>query len=183
MTQKETQLDAELIWEPDGHLTETAITALADGELDIVPGAAEHADGCEVCHDKVGSAALLALEIASALELVPRDLLGGVSSPLPAAVSARRKPFPVTALTLAVSVAFLALSPNLGKFAVHVESVPLSLTKVLPVLAQLIARLGTSANWLGRQYLVHFAAAFVLCACGALIARRSPHKFDQQGAA
>jgi hypothetical protein len=174
MTQKETQLDAALIWEPDGCLTDTAVTALVDGELEIVPGAAEHAAGCEHCTAMIGSAALLSLEIASALELV--------ASPLPAASLARRKPFPVAALALAVSVAFLALSPSLGKFAVHVESVPLSLSKVLPVLAQLIARLGTSVHWLGQQYLVHFAAAAVLCACGALIARLAPHKFDQGAA-
>jgi hypothetical protein len=175
MTQHDNQLDPELIWAADGCLTETAIDALADGEIGVVPGAAEHAASCDYCTAKVGSAALLSLEIATALSALPQ------TSSAPARVT-QPKTIPIGALALAVSVAFLALSPNLAKFAVHIGSVPTSLPKLLPLLAQVIARLGSSLHWLGEQYQVHFAAAVLLTACGAIIARFAPHKLTQQGA-
>lgn len=64
----EDKLPAELTWETDGHLTEVALTMLADGETALLEeGAAPHVAGCEACSARLGAAALMALRVGEEL--------------------------------------------------------------------------------------------------------------------
>ncbi|WP_156338066.1 hypothetical protein [Chondromyces crocatus] len=62
------KLPLELVWRDDGHLTEVALTVMADGELSLLPGdAAPHASHCATCASALGAAALLSLRVGGAL--------------------------------------------------------------------------------------------------------------------
>ena len=44
------ELAHDLLWQADGHLTDVALTALADGEVALLsPAAASHAEECDAC--------------------------------------------------------------------------------------------------------------------------------------
>ena len=76
MTNADQKLDASLVWDPAGHLGEIALTALADGERELLPDqAVVHAASCRLCEERLGSAALLAVEIAGAMRVVRRSSL------------------------------------------------------------------------------------------------------------
>ena len=62
------QLPDELVFEPDGHVGEVALSCLADGEVALVPSKAlAHIDACEQCTARLGAAALLSIGIGEAL--------------------------------------------------------------------------------------------------------------------
>jgi|GEM_PF-1762821 len=66
--QSDDKLPPELTWETDGHLTEVALTMLADGEAALIDeGAAPHVAGCEACSARLGAAALMALRVGEEL--------------------------------------------------------------------------------------------------------------------
>jgi hypothetical protein len=181
MTTKDQQLDPAILWDDDGCLSEIGINALADGELEAVPDAALHAEDCQYCTDKLGHAALFSLEIASAFEHMPPVLH---AQPV---LAAQRRPFPVGALALAVGVAFIAILPSLPDLTAHVVSLPNTAARILPVLAQLIARIGQGASQLGGMRELGWPAALLLSAFGAAVARFAPQRqlsrqLTQQGA-
>ena len=61
-------LPDELAFELDGHASEFALTALADGQTEALAAAVhEHVDGCRVCTTRLGVAALLSARIGGAL--------------------------------------------------------------------------------------------------------------------
>jgi hypothetical protein len=80
-------LDAR-IWSWTGHLSEVAVGALADGELELLPETAIcHAEACPTCGERVGRAALTSVALAEALAAAaapgaPPDV--GVPVPRPA---------------------------------------------------------------------------------------------------
>jgi len=70
-TQSDDKLPPELTWEADGHLTEVALTLLADGEAALIDeGAAPHVAGCEACSARLGTAALMALRVGEELPVI-----------------------------------------------------------------------------------------------------------------
>lgn len=57
------QLPNDLLWAEDGHASDVVLTAIADGEFDIVPSnAREHVDDCATCTKQIGHLALLSLQ-------------------------------------------------------------------------------------------------------------------------
>lgn len=69
--QTDDKLPPELTWESDGHLTEVALTMLADGEAALLDaGTAPHVAGCEACSARLGAAALMALRVGEELPLM-----------------------------------------------------------------------------------------------------------------
>lgn len=71
----ETGIDASLVWEPEGHLSELALSVLVDGEATLLPAdAPPHAQVCADCARRLGALAQLSLEIDSALAPAPRAL-------------------------------------------------------------------------------------------------------------
>jgi hypothetical protein len=71
------KLTDEVAWQDDGHVTDMVVTALADGQREIVPLAAyAHVHRCATCSDRLGQAALFASMVDEALipEACPADL-------------------------------------------------------------------------------------------------------------
>jgi hypothetical protein len=61
-------LDKEIVWDQEGHLSEVAKSALADGQEAILPpDALVHFSGCHACVEDVGKAALLSAQFSAAL--------------------------------------------------------------------------------------------------------------------
>lgn len=65
-------LEYEVAWEPSGHLSEVALSVMADGE-DALLDATMHAHlaSCEACAMQLGSVALRAASVAGALSRAP----------------------------------------------------------------------------------------------------------------
>ncbi len=95
------ELAEDLLWQPDGHLTDVALTALADGESTLLsPAAALHAEECEACARRLGDAALFSTLLTEEL------------APVLLPVEAPRR-LPVAALVVAFALAIVGSLPVL----------------------------------------------------------------------
>ena len=183
MTRPLTQLDPKLTWEDDGCLTDEAITALADGEQDLVPGAAEHTATCESCNAKLGETALFALALAQAIETLPSHQLLAESTSAAQLAQSPVRSLPWRALTCAMLVAVVSITPGLAGFFAQLAALPTSHGQAFALLARWIARVATVATWLNGQRALELAATVLFVACGALIARLAPRPVQGPGAA
>ncbi len=67
------KLPSDLVWQTDGHLSEIALTSIADGEADIVPlEAHSHLEHCDDCTTRFGAEALLSMHAGELLAEVSR---------------------------------------------------------------------------------------------------------------
>jgi hypothetical protein len=101
--QSDDKLPPELTWETDGHLTEVALTMLADGEAALIDeGAAPHVAGCEACSARLGAAALMALRVGEELPaMAARAQLEEQAAALEVARAANDAPAKGTEMALA----------------------------------------------------------------------------------
>ena len=123
------KLPRELVW--DGtHVTELALSAIADGETALVEdGAVEHVDACEWCAGRLGRLALLTEAVGHAVTQVRP---ASVSSRPPARVM----PKPWRALGAGTAVAVLAGLPALAHLGSFVDAVSAFFAHGVPVLAR-----------------------------------------------
>ncbi|HEX4352114.1 MAG TPA: hypothetical protein VHZ95_04355 [Polyangiales bacterium] len=171
MSTLDSRLDATQIWDDAGHLSERAVNALVDGELGVVPGAAEHADVCERCADRVGAAALFSLEIADS---IPPGVLTSVH--LRQAKPGQHTNRPFIPIALALTLALIALSPRAASLVAQASDFPRLCEKVLPLLTHAIARLfGGAARSTGLHELGLIAAS-LLALFGAMVAHFAPRR-------
>jgi hypothetical protein len=108
------RLPRELVWD-GAHVSELALTAIADGQEAIVQGdAVAHAEACDFCAGRMARAALLSAAVAGvvAASRPVRD-----PARQGAARQSRPAPAPWKALALGVAVAALAAIPSLPHFA------------------------------------------------------------------
>jgi hypothetical protein len=175
----------QALFEPDGHLSEIALTSIADGELAELVGdatkapsmALTHLERCERCSHRLGEAALLSM---TATDLVPA---GAAFALAPAAEEAprvpegqkTRRPVPVAAIAAATVTAVLTAGPSLidamrGLHATITEGIAMA-----PFLGRLMLAL-VRAPW--GQGPVALAAkvvsALVLVMIGLRVARATP---------
>jgi hypothetical protein len=170
----EPKLDETLVWDESGHLADTAVSALADGELELLPDPAlQHADTCSECADRVGAVALLALEVAEVLGAVEQRLPVTTSQVVPARTlaAARRRPLPLAPLMIALVVAFIAILPSLNALAPKLIRMQAFSALALPLVAQLIAHVLTRAIQSGLLVWVALLSAGLLLLGGTAIAR------------
>jgi len=159
------QLPTELVWTGEGHLSEIAMTAIADGEEAILPrDAFGHLGLCEACAAGVEGAASLSASVSRAL-----------SAPI-AAEAARAAParlvFPVWAATLALAVAAVATLPNLGPMRAWMGRMWWALREGTPVLTRHAAAfLPRAWSWVP---LMSLTAAMLLLLAGLSVARLAP---------
>jgi hypothetical protein len=171
MKKSDPKLDASLVWDQTGHLAETAVTALADGELGLLTDpAVEHSRRCGVCAERVGSAALLAVEIADAL---------GMRAPMPAPA---RRPLPVLAVVATLAIAVAGLLPALGELVANLGRLPILIAHTYPVLARGIALIIAAASGSWAFAAVGWLSVGLLLLAGVVIARLVPRQRGQQGA-
>jgi hypothetical protein len=133
----EDKLPVELTWETDGHLTEVALTMLADGETALLDeGAAPHVAGCEACSARLGAAALMALRVGEELpgiaararvaDLAPMAALAASPAASPAADKAPAvelsrpeaglasvRALPLRAIAAAMAIAAVGAAPSI----------------------------------------------------------------------
>lgn len=95
-------LPDDLSWAAGGHASDIVLTALADGQVDIVPvKVREHVEHCTVCTTHLGHAALLSLHVGD-------ELAAGRREPV-----AARRPLPWPAIISGLAVAVLGAIPSL----------------------------------------------------------------------
>lgn len=154
-------LPEELLWSEGGHASDVVLTALADGQSEIVPPTViAHVERCTTCATHLGNAALLSLH-------THRDL---------AALHAKR-PLPRKAIALGLLVAALGLVPTVLDPSA-LEGVHSFVTKDLPLFAGGLRTLATRLSEPGSTaglYLT-YGAAFVLFAAAVLAIRWLPKK-------
>jgi hypothetical protein len=99
---KEAFLPDELLWAAGGHASDVVLTAMADGQVDIVPPAVlAHVDGCRSCTTHLGNAALLSLHTGREMAMVARE-----------ADASARAPMPRLFIALGLAFAVLGLVPS-----------------------------------------------------------------------
>ncbi len=81
---EETFLPGDLLWAAGGHASDVVLTAMADGQVEIVPPAVlAHVDGCRSCTTHLGNAALLSLHTGREMAMVARAVDASARAPLP----------------------------------------------------------------------------------------------------
>jgi hypothetical protein len=99
MTTKQELLPDDLLWA--GHASDVVLTALADGQNDIVPARLRaHVETCPTCSAHLGHAALLSLHAGEELQRVRE-------------ATPERLPLPRAAIALGLAAAVLGLLPSI----------------------------------------------------------------------
>ena len=116
-------LDRELIWQPDGHVSDLVVSMLADAQSSLLPATAIlHVDECGLCTDRMVGMAVLSLGVAADLGALP-ELARRAPGLVPAVHLMRpvtRMPvshdFPRHFFLVALALAVLGALPALGAF-------------------------------------------------------------------
>jgi anti-sigma factor RsiW len=173
-------LAPDIGWEPSGHLSEVALTALADGEEALLDAAMhEHLGSCEACAAQLGEMAMRSARVAEALSQLPRRSTAPVIALPPDRPLVReRRKVPVVAIAAGLVVAALGAAPSLMSLPAEVEQTASVLRKVLPslvrLLPQALARLWSGPT--GPAALVVWGLSLALVATGFGIARKASRK-------
>lgn len=159
-------LPDDLVWAAGGHASDVVLTALADGQIDIVPPIVlAHVDGCRTCTTHLGNAALLSLHTGREIALVARE---GVS----------HAPLPRLAIALGLVVAALGLLPSLLDNGSGLAGAKTFATHDVPLLV-------SGLNTLGRRLLepgspiglgLTYGAATLLVVMALALVRLLPKK-------
>jgi hypothetical protein len=106
------ELPKELVWD-GAHVSELALTAMADGEERALGArAVEHVESCEWCAGRLGRAALLSSAVGAALaDRETGDASAGAMAGAAPPVRAGGVSSPGRALVVAVAVALLTAAP------------------------------------------------------------------------
>lgn len=157
-------LPEELVWDETGHITELAATAIADGEVHLLPQAATaHLDACERCLRATGEAALLSVKSA--------EWLGSPERRPQAKEATRRAPLPWAAIAAALAIAALGALPSL----LHVPHGLIDAARVMGSIAPAAAR-GAKIAAFDSPFApaLSYAAAALLLVVGLAIVRQIP---------
>jgi hypothetical protein len=156
-------LPDDLLWADGGHASDVVLTALADGQLEIVPSSVRaHVETCTACTQHLGNAALLSLHAGSEITALKEH---------ERALASARRPLPVLAIALGLTVAVLGVVPDFGAIRAY-------LTQDIPLLAH-------GAGTLGRRLVepggpaglvVTYGTAALLVAMGFALVRLLPKK-------
>jgi hypothetical protein len=173
-------LDAALTWEGD-HLSEVALTVLADGQDALLSvDALSHAGSCEACAMKLGALAELSMGLGEAMHDLPKDAFL-----VPEPVSARAvAPAPRWAISVALVLAVVGVLPRMVDLPAHAIGLSSLLMRDVPVVlrgAMHLAR-STSADVQRTALFVTLASAFVLIATALVVGRRAFRHGELQGA-
>lgn len=124
------KLPLDLCIDADGHLTEIAATAAADGEWSSLPDdTRHHLHQCPACAHRVGEASLLATRIDSALQQVAAKPVFKL---------------PKVAVVLALVLTVIGYLPSAQQSIESAHQLPRLLMNWLPQISSVSARLSTS---------------------------------------
>lgn len=161
-------LPDELLWADGGHASDVVLTALADGQGEIVPAVARaHVETCATCTAHLGNAALLSLHAGGELALAKAHEARAQESP-------SRLPIPRLAIVLGLLVAAIGALPSL----LDAPSDTRVFARELPVLLSGLRTLrhrfldpGSSTS-----LVVTYGAAAMLVVFGLVLVRLLPKK-------
>lgn len=156
-------LPDDLLWADGGHASDIVLTAIADGQLEIVPpNARAHVETCTACMQHLGNAALLSLHAGR--ELVTRARYD-------ASLADKRLPLPRFAIALGLAVALVGLLPELGPLRAF-------LTTDAPLLARGAGTVGRSLveGSASAGLFLTYGTSALLVAMGFVLVRLLPKK-------
>lgn len=154
-------LPDELCWAEGRHASDVALTAIADGQLEIIPDAVQaHVTACTTCTTHLGHAALLSLHTHRQLAIVK-------------AAAAVRRPLPRTAIVLALAVAMLGLVPSILDASPDADSAR-SFARTVPVALHALYTVGQklfAANSPAAIVLTYGSAAILVMMTLVVVSR------------
>lgn len=168
------KLPSDLTFQPDGHLSDIALTAIADGETEIVAESAiAHLDHCDHCTTRLGAEALLtayagelveevqlhAFVASQSEQLIPNAKPVAAQVNKEAATPITRAPLPKGALGAAIVIAAIGAAPSLIDGAMRLPDLLRSASTALVLLirsANLIfhSDAGTTLAWVSSFLLL-----------------------------
>lgn len=177
----------ELLWRPDGHLSDEATVALADAQwLGLPQAVLSHLDDCEECASRVCAMADHSVALQDWFAAAEHGVDEAVVMPLAAiiaiAASAPVPPpraYPWAAMAAAVVVAALGLVPTIWMSGGRAVRNGYAAIKAAPALAETaleVVRAGRASFGVGLLSLLP-AVAFVLLAL--IIARRAMRQLPE----
>jgi hypothetical protein len=168
MNQPNELLPDELLWADGGHASDVVLTALADGQLDIVPAnVRSHVEGCRACTTHLGNAALLSLHAQRELQIVKE-----------ADAASARRPLPRLAIVLGLVVAMIGLLPSLPEAPADAETARTFATHTAPILVRALGTLGQKLMDPSQPFglVLTYGTASVLVLMTLLAVRYLPQK-------
>ncbi|MFO0564385.1 MAG: hypothetical protein U0263_01920 [Polyangiaceae bacterium] len=161
------ELAHDLLWQADGHLTDVALTALADGEVALLsPAAASHAEECDACARRLGDAALFSTVLSE--ELAP--VLLPVREP---------RQLPVAALLAAFALAIAGSLPVLIELPRWLLDVPRAVLVHTPLALRVAASFLKVISAAGPSLLlVWVTTTLVLAGFGLWVARSGTRQVE-----
>ena len=160
---KKELLPRELVWQPDGHLFDTAIAALADGQDLVSPEAQSHADMCEQCARRIGEEALASLAVREAL-------VEGQAHALVASSRRQPRPLPVGAVMGALALAAAGMAPVIQDLPQWATETTVLAARVSPVLLR--GAIAALRGIYSSQVVVVSAASLLVVALASFVASR-----------
>lgn len=155
-------LEQKDLWLEDGHLSDAALAALGDGQIESASEeAAHHAESCASCATRLATLATLAVEVDAALAPIAAER----------ARAARR--FPAGLVLAALVLAGVGLAPSLADRSFHALSIATSLPELVPQLAGAAGAIAAALSQGPFGAAVAFSVFAVLALSGAIIARSS----------
>ncbi|HQB46901.1 MAG TPA: hypothetical protein PLV85_25015 [Polyangiaceae bacterium] len=161
-------IPSDILWQKDGHLSDVALDALADGQDALVPLCVrEHANECEPCAIRLGDAFLLSAQARTLLQQQ----------------SYRQIPWPLSlpSLLTVLVLALLGALPSLGGFVAKAQNLAHTLSAVVPNLTRALVVLSRSEDMAHFIALVFLIAIVVLLAGAATIVRSLPRQTASYG--
>jgi len=172
------QLPLEIVWGDPGtseenHLSEIARTAIADGQLSIIPDVAlAHLHACETCTVAIGEAAMLSARVGAHWnEVATVTSNEQVVVPVPAAVQEEVR-LPWLAIAAALAIAGVAALPSLAGASLWYEQTSRILLRAIPHLVHGIVK--SLQTGTGAPLAVSYASAVLLLLAGITIGVRYP---------
>jgi hypothetical protein len=156
-------LPDELLWADGGHASDIVLTAIADGQLEIIPANARaHVESCTACMQHLGNAALLSLHAGRQL---------AARAEYDASLAHKRMPLPRLAIALGLAVALVGLLPELGSLRAFI-------TTDAPLFARGAGNVGRSLveGSASTGLVLTYGTSALLVAMGFVLVRLLPKK-------
>lgn len=161
---QKTMLPEELLWAEGGHASDVVLTALADGQFDVVPpNVRAHVDACDPCTMHLGHAVLLSLHTGD-------ELVASRANE----TRLERAPFPRLAVALGLAVAALGLVPTL----LQAPRTARSLAGEVPLVAGAVSTLTHHVLTPGSPLMLvaTYGATALVVMLAVVVVRRLPKK-------
>ena len=161
-------LPEDILWAEGGHASDIVLTAMADGQVDIVPNSVlAHVDQCRACTTHLGNAALLSLHAGREIAIVARE-----------AESSARAPLPRLAIFLGLAFAVLGLLPTFADSPSALGSARTFATHDVPLLVSGLGTLGRRLMEPGSSsaLVITYGAATLLVVMAFALVRLLPKK-------